>query len=132
MPKRPVIFHRRFFINGKVNYIGSNIIMNWLAQIETELRRIQPGKNPGRTRTIARRVAGFALQQFYQSFTEDFLTLLKQAALDSSLPNDVQHSAQRLSERLSSDFQSPSIDPIGDAKIIVEFVKRTHDKENRK
>ncbi|MFA6540656.1 MAG: hypothetical protein WCT99_03565 [Bacteroidota bacterium] len=97
--------------------------MNWLTQIENERRRIQPGENPGRTRTIARRIAGIALKQIYDASVDDFMLLLQRASNDLSLPPDVQHAAARLSTRLSPDFQSPSVDPVGDADIIVTYAK---------
>ncbi len=98
--------------------------MHWLLQIETELNRLQPNENPGRTRTIARRIAGIALKEFYKSESEDFVRLLQQASDDITLPKDVRSSSGRLAARLSPDFTSPSVDPIGDAKMIVEFVKK--------
>lgn len=97
--------------------------MHWLLQIETELNRLTPDDNPGRTRTAARRIAGIALQQFYKKPSDDFLRLLQNAMNDTSLPSDVVSAIQRLTTRLDSDFKSPSVDPIGDAMSIVEFVK---------
>ena len=98
--------------------------MNWLVQIETELNRLQPDENPGRTRTIARRIAGIALKELYQSSGNDFVRLIQQASDDAALPENIRSSSARLAARLSSNFTSPSVDPIGDAKMIVEFVKR--------
>ena len=97
--------------------------MNWLLQIQTELSRIQPNENPGRTRTIARRIAGIALKEYYKTSDEDFLRLLQQASDDAALSENIRSSSARLAARLSSDFTSPSVDPIGDAKTIVDFVK---------
>ncbi|MFA5834513.1 MAG: hypothetical protein WDA22_13630 [Bacteroidota bacterium] len=97
--------------------------MNWLLQIETELQRIQPNENPGRTRTTARRIAGIALQQFYNKPTEDFLRLLQSALRDASLPNNVGLAIERLTTRLNAHFHSLSVDPINDAMIVVDFVK---------
>ena len=98
--------------------------MNWLLQIETELQRIRPNENPGRTRTTARRIAGIALQQFYNKPSEDFLRLLQNAANDDMLPGDVRFAVERLAARLDENFTSPSIDPVNDAMIVVEFVKK--------
>jgi len=39
------------------------------------------------------------------------------------IPPDVASAAARLEARLGPDFTSPSVDPIGDAMIIVEFVR---------
>jgi hypothetical protein len=98
--------------------------MNWLLQIDTEIKRIQPNDNPGRTRTIARRIAGIALKELYKSNDIDFLKILVRATDDHSLTEPIKNACLRLAARLSSDFTSPSIDPIGDAKMIVEFVKK--------
>jgi hypothetical protein len=97
--------------------------MNWLLQIETELQRIQPNENPGRTRTIARRIAGIALQHFYHQSSEDFIKIIKSAVDDVSLPAEVHSALKRLAARLDANFNSPSVDPINDAVIVVEFVK---------
>jgi len=98
--------------------------MNWLLQIETELQRIQPNENPGRTRTTARRIAGIALQEFYHKPTEDFLRLLQFSLRDATLPNEVGLAIERLTTRLDTQFRSASINPIADAMIVVEFVKK--------
>lgn len=97
--------------------------MDWRSKISTELSRIQPGQNPGRTRTTARRIAGIALEELYSLPGNDVIALLQKASHDTSLPPVVQESARRLSARLSPQFTSQSIDPIGDCKIIVDFVK---------
>ena len=98
--------------------------MKWLSDIETELQRLPLNENPGRTRAIARRIAGIALKELYKLSSEDFVQLLQRAADDSTLPEEIRASSTRLSARLSSDFTSPSTDPIGDAQVIVEFVKK--------
>ena len=98
--------------------------MNWLLQIETELNRLQPDQNPGRMRTIARRIAGIALKEFFHSASEDFVQLLHQAEEHVSLPDEVRSASNRLAARLDANFNSPSVDPIKDAMIIVEFVKK--------
>ena len=97
--------------------------MNWLLQIDTELQRIQPSENPGRTRTTARRIAGIALQQFYHKSSEDFIRLIQSAIDDPVLPTNVHSALERLAARLDPHFNSPSVDPISDAMIVVEFVK---------
>ncbi len=98
--------------------------MNWLLQIETELKRIRQNQNPGRTRTIARRIAGIALKEFFHSSSEDFVQLLHQAEEHVSLPDEVRSASNRLAARLDANFNSPSLSPIDDAMIIVEFVKK--------
>lgn len=98
--------------------------MNWLHQIETELQRVQPNQHPGRTRTIARRIAGIALKEFYHISSEDFIQLLRQAKEDVTLPETVRLASDRLAARLDVNFNSPSVDPVNDAMVIVEFVKK--------
>lgn len=83
-----------------------------------------PGQPPGRTRTIARRIAGIALQQYYQDQTTDFLRLLHAAVNDDAVPQDIREAVERLSARLDANFSSPSLDPLADALSVVEFVKR--------
>lgn len=100
--------------------------MNWLLQIETELKRIQSSQHPGRTRTIARRIAGIALKEFFHSSSEDFVQLLHQAEENVSLPKEVRSASSRLAARLDAHFNSPSVDPISDAMVIVEFVKNNY------
>jgi hypothetical protein len=99
--------------------------MNWLLQIDTELQRIQPNENPGRTRTTARRIAGIALQQFYQQSSEDYIKLIQSSIDDAVFPNEVHSALERLAARLDANFKSPSVDPINDAMIVVEYVKKT-------
>ena len=97
--------------------------MSWLLHIETELQRIQPNENPGRTRTTARRIAGIALNELYKLSDADFLKLLVRASDDHTLPETVWNASLRLAARLDANFTSPSIDPINDAMIVVTFVK---------
>lgn len=97
--------------------------MNWLLQIDIELQRIRPNENPGRTRTTARRIAGIALRHFYHQSSEDYIKLISSAINDTTFPSDVHSALERLAARLDANFNSPSIDPINDGMIIVEFVK---------
>ena len=97
--------------------------MDWKSKISTELNRIHPGQNPGRTRTSARRIAGIALEEFYSLHGNDVIALLHKASQDPLLPPPVQEAARRLSARLTPEFTSPSTDPVGDAKTVVDFVK---------
>lgn len=97
--------------------------MHWLLQIETELKRVQPEQNPGRTRTIARRIAGIALKEMYHAPSDDFVQLLQQAKDDVTLTHEARSASERLAARLDANFRSPSADPINDAMIIVAYVK---------
>ena len=103
--------------------------MTWLTQIEIELERSKPGENPGRTRTIARRVAGIALQQLQNASSQkimgdNYITLLQGMITENELPAEVVEAATRLQTRIDADHNSPAVNPIQDAMIIVEFVKK--------
>ena len=98
--------------------------MDWKSKISLEFSRIRKNDNPGKVRTTARRIVGIALEQLYTSPGNDFIKLLHRASDDRSLPESVQNAAGRLGARLTPDFQSPSSDPLGDAKIIVDYVQK--------
>lgn len=100
----------------------------WLIAIENELRRSRESLNPGRTRTIARRIAGIAIKELQNQFPtivfgEDYFRALQVFMNADGIPPPVAAAARRLQERLAPDFTSPSVDPLADATIIVEFVK---------
>lgn len=97
--------------------------MNWLDEIATELRRVVPGENPGRTRTIARRAAGIAAQQWSGIRSADMMHLLRAMQQSSDIPSDVRSAIERLTARIDAEFRSPSEDPVADARIIVEYVR---------
>ncbi|HTY10462.1 MAG TPA: hypothetical protein VMF88_05270 [Bacteroidota bacterium] len=101
---------------------------DWNDEIEIELRRARQSKNPGRLRTSARRAAGIAIREFQKlnaphSAEQDYLSALRTFMKLERIPPDVASAAARLEARLGPDFTSPSVDPIGDAMIIVEFVR---------
>ena len=101
---------------------------DWLHDIEVELRRAEQTANPGRIRTIARRIAGIAIQEIEQRNQKvqsgvDYIHSLRAFINLDGTPENVIAAAERLQTKLSENFVSPSIDPIGDAMIIVEFVK---------
>ena len=104
------------------------LMTTWLTEIENELQRGRGWKNPGQTRTAARRIAGIAIKELqkyfpHHSFGEDYIRALRDFMNDDTLPVAVAEAARRLQARLSPDFTSPSVDPLGDAMLIVEFVK---------
>src|SRR5450759_2294330 len=101
---------------------------DWLIEIENELRRGRQSQNPGRTRTLARRIAGIAIKELQSQhpnlfFGEDYYRALQAFMNADEIPAPVAAAARRLQERLTPDFTSPSINPLDDAMIIVEFVK---------
>lgn len=96
---------------------------NWLIEIEKEFKIIESLTHTGKTRVSARRIAGYSLKEFYNSYEINFIVLLQKAMADDALPKIVNEAAFRLQSRVDEKFNSQSIDPIADAKIIYEFVK---------
>lgn len=101
---------------------------DWLIEIENEFRRSRQSQNSGRTRTVARRIAGIAIKELQTQFPnlffgEDYYRALQVFMNADEIPAPVAAAARRLQERLAPDFTSPSIDPLGDAMMIVEFVQ---------
>jgi hypothetical protein len=103
----------------------------WLLDIEQEKRRAAQASeahNEGRLRTSARRIAGIALVEYRRLAagapgTENFLVLLQDCANDPTKPDAVRDAARRLQARVGEDFTSSSADPLGDAEVIVKFVR---------
>ena len=101
---------------------------DWQRVIEIELQRVEQSKNPGQVRTAARRIAGIAIQQLHASFGQaalerDFMSALRTFMSSNDIPPDAAAAAERLAARISPEFTSPSIDPVGDAIMIVEYVR---------
>ncbi|MGA9407446.1 MAG: hypothetical protein WBW71_09975 [Bacteroidota bacterium] len=101
---------------------------DWQREIEIELLRARQSNNPGRIRTGARRIAGIAIQELLKrnpgvSVQRDYIGALRAFMKFENLPDKAADAAARLEARLSTDFVSPSLDPVGDAMIIVEFVR---------
>lgn len=94
-----------------------------------ELRRALESQNPGRLRTVARRIAGIAIQQLQKRNAQfpvegDYMTALRMFVESKSIPVEFAAAAARLEARLSADFTSQSLDPVGDAMLIVGFVRK--------
>jgi hypothetical protein len=104
--------------------------MNWTDEIKLELARAkeaQRGGNMGRARTSARRAVGTAIAELQKRnpdkhYGRDFITQLRTLAQDDAIPENVRNAADRLQARLSPAFESPSLHPIEDAEIIIQFV----------
>ncbi len=104
---------------------------NWLIEIENQLlvaKQAQEQNNAGKMRASSRIIAGIALMEWQKNnpkifFGDNYIRSLQQCAVSNVVSVEVREAATRLSARVSHDFVSPSIDPIGDAMIIVEFVK---------
>lgn len=98
--------------------------------MERELSRGEAAARTGKAglaRTSARRGVGIALAELQRKFPEknygrDFIGQLRGIAEDLSVPEEVRLAAGRLQARLSLSFESPSKDPIQDAKTIIDFV----------
>jgi hypothetical protein len=99
----------------------------WRDEIEKETQRAHEAEcsgSNGRLRTAARRIAGIALAEFYGG-GGDFPRMLREAMNDAAIPDAVRAAAGRLQSRVLPDFSSASVDPLGDAFIIVAFVERS-------
>jgi hypothetical protein len=104
--------------------------MSWLDEVKVELQRAEAaggGVNSGKVRTSARRAVGIALMELQRRFPEksygrDIISQLQDFAGDESVPEETRLAADRLQARLSPQFESPSKNPIDDAKIIIRFV----------
>jgi hypothetical protein len=104
--------------------------MKWRDEIDLELARAKEAErngNHGRARTSARRAVGIAIVELEKRFPEkqygrDFMTQLRALASEPTIPAHVRNAADRLQERLSPEFESPSKHPIDDAGIILQFI----------
>lgn len=105
--------------------------MNWKMEVAEELQRVNIDKTPGRTRTIARRIAGTALKAYYKIAEIDVMTILQKALTDESITQEAREAIERLITRVDADFNSPSTDPVNDSLVVVDFVKDLEDKRKR-
>jgi HEPN domain-containing protein len=104
--------------------------MAWLDEVTVELQRAEAAErsgNSGKVRTSARRAVGIALLELQRRIPEknygrDFIIQLRGFASDESVPEEARLAADRLQTRLSLQFESPSKNPIDDAKRIIRFV----------
>jgi hypothetical protein len=104
--------------------------MDWLDEVTQELERAAAAErsgNSGKVRTSARRAVGIALMELQRRIPEknygrDFISQLRGFAADNSVPEEARLAADRLQARLSPRFESPSKNPIEDAKSIIRFV----------
>ena len=106
--------------------------MNWFDEIELELNRGREAErngNEGKVRTAARRAVGIAVTEYQRRlevvpYGADVMRQLRGMAVDQSLPRDVRDAATRLQTRISQEFTSPSRQPLADALVIIDFIKR--------
>lgn len=109
---------------------------HYLELIEKEFTDAQEARqqgNEGRARVCARRCAGFAVSWLCHSRGRDVrdtdsLNLLKNIAADESIPAEVREASERLTAKIRPDFTYAfSTNPVGDARIIVDYVKKVLD-----
>lgn len=106
--------------------------MAWLDEIELELDRGREAErlgNEGRARTAARRAVGIAVMHYQKlegvkQYGDDVMKQLRGIAEDRSIPDDVRQAATRLQTRISQEFTSPSRQPLVDALVIVNYIRR--------
>ena len=105
--------------------------MSWREELEGELqrgKRAEAEGNAGKARTCARRAVGIVVTEFQkqtgEEYGNDFLRQLRGIAGDATLPTLVREAAERLQSRLSRDFQSLSVHPLEDARVIIEHFVR--------
>lgn len=101
--------------------------MSWLEEIEIEKSRALRSENPGKIRVAARRMVlqgVIELQQqnpANQKIT-DAISALNIIAEHPESKTIVCDAANRLLKRLDKNFNSPSVEPIKDAEIIISFI----------
>jgi hypothetical protein len=106
--------------------------MSWLDEIEAELARGREAErfgNAGKVRTAARRAVGIAVTEYQrrlgnEGYSGDFMRQVRGLAEDQKLPAEVREAATRLQTRISQEFRSPSLQPLADATVIIDFIRR--------
>lgn len=104
--------------------------MKWIEEIERELDRAVEAERSGhhgKARTSARRAVGLAVEELQRKLPEtqygrDFISCIRGISSDTAVPEEVREAADRLQTRLTPNFNSPSTNPIEDARIIIRFV----------
>jgi hypothetical protein len=80
----------------------------------------------GRSRTAARRAIGMAMQQTVGigpqgGYAKTFIDGLKRLADDPQMPEAIRAAATRLITRVDREYNSPAINPVADAEIIIAY-----------
>ena len=104
--------------------------MSWQEEMAQELARGREAERAGaqgKARTSARRAVGVVLAELQRQYPgrvsgRTILEQLQGVAGDSSFPLDAREAAERLHARLNPQFESPSIHPVADAQIIIQYV----------
>src|SRR5229473_8209466 len=93
---------------------------------ELALGRAATASNPGKARVCARRVAGWAIQAWYQAregpgWSGDAMKQLSRLRADPAVPEAARAAAERLSAKVDREHRLPfEEDALDDAGIIVE------------
>ena len=86
--------------------------------------------NDGQARVCARRAVGQAITWFLLKFPHngwgtDAMGQIKKLQEDNSFPQEVRSASERLTTKITQQFTSPfSTDPLDDAAIIIEHIKK--------
>ena len=106
--------------------------------IEQELAAAQAAQqngNHGKARVCARRAVALATESWlarlpYPPWHGDAMEHLRRIHQDASLPLPIRQAAERLSTTVSRRDAAPfSTDPIGDARVIVEYLTANTEKK---
>lgn len=104
---------------------------SWKETVRLELQnaeRSQSAGNPGRARVCARRAVGVAIAELLHEEGSvagaDAMRALEGFLNRSSLPDEVAAAGLRLQARVRPDFTSASLDPVADAKTVIDYISR--------
>jgi len=84
----------------------------------------------GKARVCGRRAAGEAIGWYLEKkpasgWGRDVMTRLSRLKGDPQFPEEIRYAAERLSARITADFCYPKpFNPVEDAKLIIEYVRR--------
>jgi hypothetical protein len=104
--------------------------MRWVEEVERELLRAEEAErvgNSGKARTSSRRAVGFALEELRRlhperTYGRNFVEQLQGFSADPSIPLAAREAAERLQARLNLQFESPSKNPVEDARTIIDVI----------
>jgi hypothetical protein len=99
-----------------------------IAQELTRAREAQSSGNAGKVRTAARRAVGCALRYWLEKYPHpgypsDMMRQIKLFSDETYVPPQVREALLRLETRISAEFESPSIDPLNDASVIISYIR---------
>jgi uncharacterized protein (UPF0147 family) len=106
--------------------------MSWMDAIDAEFNRGREAAvqgNEGKVRTSARRAVGIAVTEYQRRlgsirYGKDVMAQLRSITDDTTLASEVREAARRLQTRISPEFTSPSLRPLEDAMVIIDFIRQ--------